>query len=109
MNVSLQVITPFAVLVLAAENRREMDDWVNALRAVASGQSNEQVRENMVRRMRMDSCRSKRHGRCTARRHRVNTRGTYARMRDRRIAIGVGKSCRESPGMACRVKVWENI
>uniref|UniRef100_A0A914XE15 diacylglycerol kinase (ATP) n=1 Tax=Plectus sambesii TaxID=2011161 RepID=A0A914XE15_9BILA len=30
------VITPFAVLVLAAETRREMEDWVTALKSVAS-------------------------------------------------------------------------
>ena len=35
-NHSLQVITPFRSLVLCAESRREMEDWIAALKAAAS-------------------------------------------------------------------------
>lgn len=31
---SLQVITPFRKLILCAENRKEMEDWIGALKSV---------------------------------------------------------------------------
>jgi hypothetical protein len=32
----MQVITPFRRLVLCAESRREMEDWISAMKAVSS-------------------------------------------------------------------------
>ena len=33
---SLQVITPFRRLILCAENRKEMEDWISSLKSVQS-------------------------------------------------------------------------
>ena len=35
-SLSLQVITPFRRLILCAENRKEMEDWISSLKSVQS-------------------------------------------------------------------------
>uniref|UniRef100_F7BA62 Diacylglycerol kinase n=1 Tax=Monodelphis domestica TaxID=13616 RepID=F7BA62_MONDO len=44
VNNSFTVITPFRKLILCAENRKEMEDWISALKAVQKWAANE-VRE----------------------------------------------------------------
>lgn len=37
----LQVITPFRKLILCAENRKEMEDWITALKSVQKWETHE--------------------------------------------------------------------
>ncbi|XP_035167375.1 diacylglycerol kinase eta-like isoform X1 [Oxyura jamaicensis] len=44
---SLQVITPFRKLILCAENRKEMEDWIGALKSVQKWEIHEATQFNM--------------------------------------------------------------
>eukprot|EP00058_Branchiostoma_floridae_P018009 XP_002603498.1 hypothetical protein BRAFLDRAFT_220050 [Branchiostoma floridae] len=47
VNNSFQVITPFRRLILSAENRKEMEEWMAVLRAVQNREFYDPSRENM--------------------------------------------------------------
>lgn len=36
LNLPFQIITPFRRLMLCAENRKEMEDWISSLKSVQS-------------------------------------------------------------------------
>lgn len=50
-SLSLQVITPFRRLILCAENRKEMEDWISSLKSVQSREhyevSNQQIHASL--------------------------------------------------------------
>ncbi|XP_004916838.1 diacylglycerol kinase kappa isoform X3 [Xenopus tropicalis] len=47
INNSFTVITPFRKLILCAENRKEMEDWIGALKSVQKWELNETTQFNM--------------------------------------------------------------
>uniref|UniRef100_A0A8C8SS31 Diacylglycerol kinase n=1 Tax=Pelusios castaneus TaxID=367368 RepID=A0A8C8SS31_9SAUR len=47
INNSFTVITPFRKLILCAENRKEMEDWIGALKSVQKWEINEATQFNM--------------------------------------------------------------
>nr|XP_033802363.1 diacylglycerol kinase kappa isoform X1 [Geotrypetes seraphini] len=47
INNSFTVITPFRKLILCAENRKEMEDWISALKSVQKWDINEATQFNM--------------------------------------------------------------
>uniref|UniRef100_A0A8D2LXB6 Diacylglycerol kinase n=1 Tax=Varanus komodoensis TaxID=61221 RepID=A0A8D2LXB6_VARKO len=47
INNSFTVITPFRKLILCAENRKEMEDWIGALKSVQKWEMNEASQFNM--------------------------------------------------------------
>ncbi|XP_028923359.1 diacylglycerol kinase kappa isoform X2 [Ornithorhynchus anatinus] len=47
INNSFTVITPFRKLILCAENRKEMEDWISALKSVQKWEINEATQFNM--------------------------------------------------------------
>ena len=48
LNCPFQIITPFRRLMLCAENRKEMEDWISSLKSVQSREPYEVMHHLLV-------------------------------------------------------------
>ncbi|KAJ3585432.1 hypothetical protein NHX12_014151 [Muraenolepis orangiensis] len=66
-NNSFTVITPFRKLLLGAESRKEMEDWITALRSVQKWETYEALPGVTSRGLSCEVCKFKAHKRCAVR------------------------------------------